>query len=183
MTNSTRQRLLLAGALVVGVVGFLLFRPDTLFTEVAVDQSLEEGFTTTATVSGTVASTTSTSGTAPLSTDSEVVEPVVVSSGMFEGIGHDVIGTVNVYQQDGRFVLRFEDDTDIQNGPDLYVWVLPSNSYDGGTPGEYLDLGFLTGTVGGQNYQLPANFDPSVHRTVLIWCLRFSVAFGAAPLT
>jgi hypothetical protein len=173
----------MGGALVVGVVGFLLFRPDTLFTEIAVDQSLEEGFTTTATDSGSVAPTTSTSGTAPLSTDSEVVEPVVVSSGMFAGIGHDVIGTVNVYEQDGRFVLRFEDDTDIQNGPDLYVWVLPSNSYDGGTPGEYLDLGFLTGTVGGQNYQLPTNFDPSVHRTVLIWCLRFSVPFGAAPLT
>lgn len=102
---------------------------------------------------------------------------------MFSGLDHDVIGTVNVYEQDGRFLLRFEDDTDIQNGPDLYVWVLPSTSYDGGTPDEYLDLGFLTGTVGSQNYQLPASFDPSVHRTVLIWCLRFSVPFGAALLT
>lgn len=183
MTKSTRRWLLLASALVVGVIGFLLFRPDTLFTEVPVEQSLEEGFTTTATVTGTVAPTTSTSGTAPPSTVREIVKPVVVTSGMFTGIDHDVIGTVNVYEQDGRFVLRFEDDTDIQNGPDLYVWVLPSDSYDGGTPGEYLDLGFLTGTVGSQNYQLPANFDPSVHRTVLIWCLRFAVPFGAAPLT
>jgi hypothetical protein len=45
-----------------------------------------------------------------------------------------------------------------------------------------LDLGVLTGTVGSQNYQLPENFDPSVHRIVLIWCLRFAVPFGAAPL-
>jgi hypothetical protein len=111
-----------------------------------------------------------------------VVEPVVVTSGMFTGIDHDAAGTVNVYEQDGLFVLRFEDDTDIQNGPDLYVWVLPTESYDGGTPGEYLDLGFLTGTVGSQNYDLPENFDPSVHRTVLVWCLRFAVPFAAAQL-
>ena len=182
MTNSTRNRLLMTGALVVGMVGFLLFRPDTLFTDVPVDQSLEEAFTTTTTVTRSAAQTTTTSGTAPPPTTRQVVEPVVVTSGMFTGIDHNVTGTVNVYEQDGRFVLRFEDDTDIQNGPDLYVWVLPSNSYDGGTPGEYLDLGFLTGTVGSQNYQLPENFDPSLHRTVLIWCLRFAVPFGAAPL-
>ena len=184
MTNSTRNRLLLTGGLVVAVVGFLLFRPDTLVTDVPVDESLEEAFTSTTTTltTSTAAPTTTTSGTATPPTTGEVVEPVVVTSGMFTGIDHDATGTVNVYEQDGRFVLWFEDDTDIQNGPDLYVWVLPSNSYDGGTPGEYLDLGFLTGTVGSQNYQLPENFDPSVHRTVLIWCLRFAVPFGTAPL-
>jgi len=185
MTNSTRTRFLLAGALVVGTAGFLLFRPDTLFTDVPVDQSLEEAFTTTTAttvISSTTVPATTTSGTAAPPSTRQVVEPVVVTSGMFTGIGHDATGTVNVYEQDGRFVLRFEDDTAIQNGPDLYVWVLPSNSYDGGSPAEYLDLGFLTGTVGSQNYQLPETFDPSVHRTVLIWCLRFAVPFGAAPL-
>jgi hypothetical protein len=176
--------LLLAGGLVVAVVGFLLFRPDTLFTDVPVDQSLEEAFTTTTTslTTSTASPTTTTSGTATPPTTGQVVEPVVVTSGMFTGIDHSATGTVNVYEQDGRFVLRFEDDTDIQNGPDLYVWVLAAESYDGGIPGEYLDLGFLTGTVGSQNYQLPETFDPSVHRTVLIWCLRFAVPFGAAPL-
>lgn len=182
MTNSTRNRLLLAGGLVVVVVGFLLFRPDTLVTEVAVDEPLDEAFTTTTTTpsTSTAGPTTTSSGTTP--TTGEVVEPIVVTSGMFTGIDHDATGTVNVYEQDGRFVLRFEDDTDIQNGPDLYVWVLPANSYDGGIPSEYLDLGFLTGTVGSQNYQLPEDFDPAVHRTVLIWCLRFAVPFAAAPL-
>ena len=76
----------------------------------------------------------------------------------------------------------FEDDTDIQNGPDLYVWVLPAEDYDGGDPVEYLDLGKLKGNVGGQNYELPDNFDPDVHQTVLIWCLRFGVPFAAVPL-
>ena len=79
-------------------------------------------------------------------------------------------------------MLRFEDDTDIQNGPDLFVWVLESSSYDGGDPGEFIDLGKLKGNVGGQNYALPAEFDPDVHQFVLIWCKRFSVPFAASPL-
>jgi hypothetical protein len=184
VTSSTR-RWLVAGGLTVAVVGFLLFRPDTLVTNVPVDQSLEEAFTTTSTTqaagAAAIAATTTLATTAPPTTG-KVVEPDVVTSGTFTGIDHDARGTVNVYEQDGRFVLRFEDDTDIQNGPDLYVWVLAAESYAGGNPGEYLDLGFLTGTVGSQNYQLPENFDPLVHRTVLIWCLRFAVPFAAAPL-
>ena len=87
-----------------------------------------------------------------------------------------------MYEQNGVFVLRFEDNTDIQNGPDLYVWVLPTEDYPDGGPIEYIDLGKIKGNVGGQNYELPAEFDPAVHRTVLIWCLRFSVPFAAAPL-
>ena len=44
------------------------------------------------------------------------------------------------------------------------------------------DLGKIKGNVGGQNYALPADFDPAVHRFVLVWCERFSVPFAAAPL-
>jgi len=111
-----------------------------------------------------------------------VDEPIEISSGVFAGIDHAAVGTVKVFEQDGRHVLRFEDDTDIQNGPDLYVWLLPASSYQGGAPTEYIDLGTLKGTVGGQNYELPDEFDPTVHRVVLIWCLRFAVPFAAAPL-
>ena len=57
-------------------------------------------------------------------------EIVDVVSGSFVGIDHQAAGTATVYLQNGRYVLRFEDDTEIQNGPDLYVWVLPSDSYE-----------------------------------------------------
>jgi hypothetical protein len=45
---------MVGGAVVVAVVGFLLFRPDTLFTEVRSDESLTEAFpvTTTGDASG-----------------------------------------------------------------------------------------------------------------------------------
>lgn len=193
---STPVRWILAVALLAAaVVGFLLFRPDTLFRDDRVDESLEEAFapgstttlpgaavadteepaTTTTTAPAAASTTTSTTTTAP-------AEPVAVLQGAFRGIDHRAAGTAAVYEQDGQFVLRFEDDTDIQNGPDLYVWVLADTSYQGGSPGEYLDLGRLKGNVGGQNYQLPPDFDPDLHRTVLIWCLRFSTPFAAAEL-
>jgi hypothetical protein len=174
-----RNPFVLAGGVLVLAVGFLLFRPDTLFTDVQVAESLEEAFatSTTGTTGATEEATTAIATTTP-----PVAEIVEVASGAFTGIDHRASGTAAVYSQDGRYVLRFEDDIDIQNGPDLYVWMLPSDSYEGGVPDQYLDLGALTGNVGGQNYQLPEGFDPEVHRTVLIWCLRFALPFGAAPL-
>jgi Electron transfer DM13 len=186
-----RRRWLTIGLVAaLAVVAFLLFRPDTLFTEVEADESLEEAFSTTSTafVEETTTTTPPTSApttavTTATTTTQVPAGPVQLSSGQFVGIDHSATGTAAIYEQDGRHVLRFEDDTDIQNGPDLYVWVLPATSYEGGNPEEYIDLGFLQGTVGGQNYDLPEEFDPEVHRTVLIWCLRFAVPFATAPLS
>ena len=182
----------------IAVVAFLAFRPDKLFIDDAVDESLAEAFTTTTaqaappdTTSSTMATTETTVGvgdsttsptTPPTTTTTVAAAPVRATTGSFYGIDHSAEGTASVYEQDGDFVLRFEDDTDIQNGPDLYVWVLPSADYEGGTPPDYIDLGKIKGNVGGQNYELPANFDPAVHRSVLVWCLRFGVPFAAAPL-
>ena len=180
---SRNRRLLIAGALVALVVGYLLFRPDTLVTDVRADEPLAEAFATT-TATAAVTPTDPNAATTSLSTPTATTVPQVqtVSTGLFAGINHRASGTAAVYQSGDEFVLRFEDDTDIQNGPDLYVWVLADDAYDGGTPSSYLDLGKLTGNVGGQNYDLPAEFDPGVHRTVLIWCLRFAVPFATAAL-
>jgi hypothetical protein len=194
-----RRPILGAGAVVL-LVTFLLFRPDKLFIDDKVDESLADAFpvATTAVAAEAVTTTTTeapetaetaapgttvapappTTTTAPAPTG-----PVAINTGGFYGIDHSAEGTATVYEQDGAFVLRFEDDTDIQNGPDLWVWVLAEEDYQGGTPGEFIELGKIKGNVGGQNYVLPAEFDPSVHQVVLIWCKRFSVPFAAAPLT
>jgi hypothetical protein len=183
--------------LVVAVVAFLLFRPDKLFVDDVVDESLADAFASAPAVTTTTVpevttmtvpdaaddpSSAATTTAPPTTTTTVPAGPVAVSTGGFYGIDHSAEGTATVYEQDGRYVLRFEDDTDIQNGPDLYVWVLPADDYDGGDPPEFIDLGKIKGNVGGQNYELPAEFDPAVHRSVLIWCLRFSVPFAAAPL-
>lgn len=193
-----RYRWPIAGLIIVVlVVGFLAFRPDKLFVDDVVDESLDDAFavaaeaeastTTTTTRAPTTTSNASTevesqTTTSTTTTTTEPAGPVAVTTGGFFGIDHSAEGTATVYEQDGRFVLRFEDDTDIQNGPDLYVWFLPSDDYDGGSPDDFLDLGKIKGNVGGQNYELPEAFDPEVHRFVLIWCLRFRVPFAAAPL-
>ena len=183
-----RRRLTIGLVAALAVVAFLLFRPDTLVTEVVAADPLEEAFPTTTSTMAEETTTTATSTTIAdttlaTTTTTVPVGPVRLSSGEFVGIEHSATGTAAIYEQDGRHVLRFEDDTDIQNGPDLYVWVLLAASYEGGTPAEYIDLGFLQGTVGGQNYELPDEFDPEIHRAVLIWCLRFAVPFATAPLS
>ena len=177
-----RRWLVIGFVLALGVVAFLLFRPDTLFTEVEADESLEEAFISTTVEGSTTSTAIAVSTVVETLPSSTRAGPVQLSSGQFTGIDHQASGTASIYEQSGDFVLRFEDDTEIQNGPDLYVWLLAAESYEGGDPTAYLDLGTLKGTVGGQNYDLPAEFEPDQHRTVLIWCLRFSVPFAVAPL-
>jgi len=181
------------GAIVV-VAGFLAFRPDKLFVDDVVNESLSDAFvtessaappTTTTTVAPPSDSTPpleSTTTTALAPTTTQPSGPVGISTGAFFGIDHSASGTAAVYEQDGAYALRFEDDTDIQNGPDLFIWLLADDDYSGGEPSEYIDLGKIKGNVGGQNYDLPAEFEPDIHRFVLVWCLRFSVPFAAAPL-
>jgi hypothetical protein len=188
---------------VVIVVAFLAFRPDKLFVDDVVDESLSDAFgvasaadtatapTTTAPTATTVPpsddapseTSTTTGSTTTSTTQPAQAEPEAVSAGAFFGIDHSAEGTARIYEFEGDHVLRFEDDTDIQNGPDLYVWVLADDDYEGGEPVGYIDLGKIKGNVGGQNYELPDEFDPAVYRFVLIWCQRFSVPFAAAPLT
>ena len=182
-----------AGAVVV-ILAFLAFRPDKIFVDDEVDESLSDAFATETTVATVPSIATTqvltslpdtsptTTLTPPTTTKPPASGPGIVSRGEFFGIDHSAEGTATVYEQDGSYVLRFEDDTNIQNGPDLYVWVLESDEYQEGTPPEYIDLGKIKGNVGGQNYELPAEYDPEVHQFVLIWCLRFATPFAAAPL-
>jgi hypothetical protein len=40
----------------------------------------------------------------------------------------------------------------------------------------------LKGNIGDQNYEIPADTDLSKYQACTIWCKRFSVNFGTAPL-
>jgi len=188
MSSLVRRPWFIAAVLVVAAASFWAFRPDTLFLDSVVDESLDDAFGPTTTVVATEppASTTTPSDPGPTTTTTTEavgpVEPTVVSMGAFVGIDHQATGTAAIYTAEGRSVLRFEGDTDIQNGPDLYVWLVPAPGYESGTPEAFLDLGLLKGNVGAQNYELPDDFDPDGDWTVLIWCRRFATPFAAAPL-
>ncbi len=106
-------------------------------------------------------------------------------TGSFFSLAHPQEGTA-VVLNDGtaqRF-LRFEDDFAGDNGPDLDVYL---TRVEGGTEvggnGDYIDLGDLKGNIGAQNYEIPEDVDLEEFDTVVIWCVRFGVSFGAAELT
>ncbi|MCY3891129.1 MAG: DM13 domain-containing protein, partial [bacterium] len=108
----------------------------------------------------------------------------VEASGEFISRSHPTRGTVEVLGDGtGQRFLRFEDfRTD--NGPDLNVYLsaAPPDAPVGQFTDVYVDLGDLKGNVGSQNYEIPRDLDLDLYSTVVIWCVRFSVIFGAAEL-
>ncbi|MCH8900325.1 MAG: DM13 domain-containing protein [Acidobacteria bacterium] len=116
--------------------------------------------------------------------DDPVDEPMAegvttLAEGSFIGRGHPTTGLAKVITDGNQRFLRFEGfETD--NGPDLNVYL--ATGPPDGSPEDFIDLGDLKGNIGDQNYELPDDVDLDRYTTVFIWCVRFSVAFGAAPL-
>ena len=106
-------------------------------------------------------------------------------SGPFHGIAHETKGTATVYQDtNGNRVLRLSNFS-TSNGPDVHVYMVAAdNAYDAATVEHagFIDLGNIKGNIGDQDYMLGRDLDLSKYRAVSIWCKRFSVNFGAAPL-
>jgi hypothetical protein len=121
-----------------------------------------------------------------MGTEVEPAEAVVVTlvDGVFMDRSHPTSGRVLVLNDGStqRF-LRFEDfETD--NGPDLNVYLssaAPDASVDQ-LGADFVDLGDLKGNVGPQNYEIPPDVDLDRYSTVVVWCVRFGVAFGSADL-
>lgn len=63
--------------------------------------------------------------------------------------------------------------TDVQAGLDEW------GAYD---DGRYVRLGKVKATHGDHNYEIPPDADLDGLRSVVLWCDRFNVAFGSAPL-
>lgn len=112
--------------------------------------------------------------------------PQVVAQGDFYPLQHAGRGTATIYTlEDGSRTLRFENFL-VDNGPALAVWLVPLESVPnqiGVVPQGYVELAKLKGNEGNQNYEIPADLDLSLYKSVVVWCVTFSVPFTAAPLT
>jgi hypothetical protein len=142
---------------VVAAVTLIWFQPQKLFYDQAVDEALPTA---------------------------ESDEPVELASGSFVSREHETTGTVRVLRlPDDRVIVRFED-FETSNGPVLVVWLSQNTAdgEDGAFDDDYLELGPLKGNVGDQNYVVPAEVDPTGWTSVVVWCDRFNVSFGAADL-
>src|ERR1700751_2308312 len=108
-----------------------------------------------------------------------------IESGSFYGIAHPTEGTATVYRTgDGALMLRFTN-LRTSNGPNVHVYLVAADdAKDSETVQHagFIDLGPIKGNVGDQNYALGSDVDLSKYRAVSIWCQRFSVNFGVAPL-
>lgn len=124
---------------------------------------------------------------APETPDAPVDEapagPVLLGAGTFVGLaGHSGTGDAGLFQDvDGSRVLRFEN-FDIENGPDLEVYLVPGADQTSLATGS-IHLGALKGNVGDQTYDLPAGTElaPGPY-TALVWCEAFSVEFVGATV-
>ncbi|MEU9002130.1 DM13 domain-containing protein [Streptomyces sp. NPDC048551] len=115
--------------------------------------------------------------------------PRTVAEGALISHEHATRGTAKVIRlPDGSHTLRLEG-LDTSSGPDLRVWITDAPVKEGVAgwrvfdDGKHLSLGKLKGNKGDQNYALPAGVNPAEYSSVTIWCDRFDVSFGAAPLT
>lgn len=109
----------------------------------------------------------------------------VVESGSFTGVMHPTSGAATIYRtSDGGRVLRLTD-FKTSNGPDVHVYLVAvddAKDSQAVKDSDFIDLGTIKGNIGDQNYTLNRDLDLSKYRTVSIWCKRFAVNFGSAPL-
>lgn len=187
------MRLVARGSAVLAGLLLWWFQPWLLFVDTEVAETLPL-------VSSSPSSSTSASGTPsmakpikpsksslPEATESPVA-PTNLFSGSFISHEHQTTGTVRILElADGSRVLRLEN-FETSNGPDLEVWLSDAPVVEGqagwflADDGDYVTLGKLKGNKGNQNYVIPPELDLSRFRSVSIWCVRFSVSFGAAEL-
>jgi hypothetical protein len=165
---------LVSGVLaVLAAVTLNWFQPQKLFYDQRVDEALP----------GAATETSSTTGPGPVSAAEP--QPLPLASGTFVSREHETSGTARVLRlPDGQVIVRFEGFA-TSNGPVLVVWLsrAPAHAENDAFGDDHVVLGALKGNVGDQNYVIPAGLDPLAYTSVVVWCDRFHVAFGAADLT
>jgi hypothetical protein len=177
---TTKRKVLIGGAaLTVVGVGLYLFQPWTAF----IDKRVEEGLPAAVVVTSAPQSASGAATAAPTSGPA-ATEAAELSRGSFLSGAHDTTGVARVIRQaDGSAVLRLEN-LKTSNGPDVHVYLAADEakkSVDGLGTGA-VALGKLKGNLGDQNYLVPAGTDLGKLHSVVLWCDRFSVGFGAADL-
>src|SRR5512147_613818 len=162
-----RSRTWVIGLVVLGGIGWYLFRPELLFVNKRVHEEL--------------AAVPATSAMA-----AEATAPAALATGRFHSVSHETKGTATIHDLGGgQRVLRLTDFA-TSNGPDVRVYLVAAadaKDNETVTKAGFVELGKLKGNEGDQNYDVPADLDLTKYRAVTIWCHRFGVNFATAPLT
>jgi hypothetical protein len=168
-----RRTLIGAAVVLVGIGLWYAFRPERLFVNKVVNERFDAGAVASA-------------GGAAKPALAAAASPAAVAAGQFHSNAHETRGTATIYTlPTGKRILRLTSFR-TSNGPDVHVYlVAASDATDNETVKRsgFVDLGSIKGNEGDQNYEVPADVDLATHRAVTIWCKRFGVNFGTAPLS
>ena len=152
-----RTRLGLAAAAALLLAGWYFFRPERAFLDRSVNEQAPGN-------PGGVA---------------------VLAAGSFTSHAHATRGRAEVLRlPDGRRMLRLTNFATL-NGPDVQVYLIGRAAITGRAglrEAGFITLGAMKGNIGDQNYLLPDDADLARYPVVAIWCRRFAVNFGDAPL-
>ena len=144
--------------------GWYLFRPERLWVSQKVNEALPAAMQPSGAMS---------------------MEPMALAEGSFHSVAHETRGTAAIFGQPGGKRLLRLTGFETSNGPDVQVYlVAAADASDNATVTKagFIHVGALKGNVGDQNYELPEDVDLDKYRAVTIWCRRFGVNFGTAPL-
>ena len=185
MKNKTLLYFGIALAVVIGLpIAWYLLSP--LWINVQVDESFPTAAPDIRVQATQAMSTAMAEPTHMMEEPMPAVEMKMLAQGSFYNIIHVGSGQALTYQlADGSRILRLQG-FEVDNGPELHVYLVPIDPVPASIgveiPGS-VDLGFLKGNIGDQNYEIPADLDLSQFQSVVIWCQPFRVPFIAAPLT
>lgn len=105
----------------------------------------------------------------------------LLGRGRFEPVAHAVAGTATTIRRArGGRVLTLTG-FEVDNGPDLRLYLVAGPARSEGEVSDYVDLGALKGNRGNQQYEIPRSVDLERYTTAVVWCRAFSVLFARAP--
>jgi Electron transfer DM13 len=107
---------------------------------------------------------------------------LLLARGRFEDVAHSAKGVASAIRlAAGGRVLTLTS-FEVDNGPDLRVYLVAGPARDESEVDDFEDLGALKGNKGNQQYDIPRGLNLDRYSTVVIWCRAFSVNFARAPL-
>jgi hypothetical protein len=161
--SMNKRNVFIGLGVVVLAVAWYAFRPELLF----INKTINEDFP----------------GGAQLASIEK--EPMSITKGTFKSLAHETKGSAVIYQlAEGKRTLRLTE-FETSNGPDVHVYLTAAEVEKGSDAikaAGFIDLGSMKGNKGDQNYDIPAGVDLNKYKNVTIWCARFGVNFGEAPL-
>ena len=177
-----KYRILIVALAVIGGGAWYAFRPERLF----IDRVVSEPMPVMGATTGAATGSPSMMPASRVASEGEATPaPVALESGRFHGVHHETKGRATVYRMaNGKRVLRFTE-FETSNGPDVQVYLVAApDAQDNATVTKagFVNLGAMKGNRGDQNYEVPDGVDLAKYRAVTIWCRRFAVNFGSAPL-